>query len=175
MKIVHVLGLGPSIKDFKPDGNQTVGVNDIYKYFPADIVVCVDRPNRFSNERLKTIIEGEQKTFLSHIGQWEPIVNNFELMKLQPRGPLTTLEQGPIPSSTNSAYVASCIAYRIGGKKIILHGVDFTTHPTLGRSGPMKTTLNHFKELSYQMFRRGVELCVNNPDSALANYIRVNR
>ena len=35
-KVIEVLGLGPSISEYVPSGNETIGVNDIFKHYPVD-------------------------------------------------------------------------------------------------------------------------------------------
>ena len=47
--IVNIIGLGATGADFKPDGNITIGVNDVWG---CDYTVCVDRPSAFTDSRL---------------------------------------------------------------------------------------------------------------------------
>ena len=61
MEHFSILGLGESLKNFSPNGSVTIGVNDIYKHFPADYVVCVDTPDKFNPERFKTITSSYYK------------------------------------------------------------------------------------------------------------------
>ena len=54
--LAKVLGLGPTIKYYKPERNCiTIGVNDIFKYHYVKYLIIRDLPESFSNERLKII------------------------------------------------------------------------------------------------------------------------
>src|SRR3990167_6900891 len=103
----HVLGLGPTLKYFLERKEEfsldyIVGVNDIWQYYPAQRVVCVDRPvihkSRFTPERLKTIAEGLQINFytpypsstdkqdrVQRVG-WEGKANEVSVIKLSSAG-----------------------------------------------------------------------------------------
>ena len=37
---IDVLGLGESLKEYKPSKNKTIGVNDIFKHHKVDYLVC---------------------------------------------------------------------------------------------------------------------------------------
>ncbi len=171
--IIHVLGLGPSLKDYIPDGGLTIGCNDIWNYVKTDYVVCVDKPRCFDQEpiRMNAITKGQQKKFFSHITEWDSLVHNFEYIKLSEcRSDLSKLDT-EVPHSNNSAFVAAVMAFKLGAKKIITHGVDFHGHHKLGQDRIMKHCIRDFRNLQIELFSRNVELRCSNRISALADHI----
>lgn len=176
MKTIHVLGLGPSLKEFVPDGNITIGVNDIYRYHAADYVLCIDPVVVFSRDRVNGIISGTQKKFFTNRKGWLPLVKNYEHIKTMSIGEckegMPELKQNLI-HSTNSTFVAACMAYRMGANRIILHGVDLTSHPKLGRAGNLNRTINDFVKLGKGLNYLDVQLIVSSRQSILSNYLPV--
>lgn len=171
--IIHVLGLGPSLKEYNPDGNKTIGCNDIWNFVQTDYVVCVDKPIAWDSapERMQAIIAGRQERFITHLPQWKPIVHNYyEITLADHRGDLSQLDTH-VPYSNNSAFVACVMAYKFGAKKIITHGVDFHGHHKLGQERIMKHCIKDFRALQVALFDRGVELRCSSRVSALAEHI----
>lgn len=168
--IIHVLGLGPSRIEYVPDGNKTIGCNDIWNYVKTNYVVCVDKPRCFDNEpeRMRAMMTGRQERFITHLPQWKPIVNNYYQIQLSDhRSDLSQLDTH-VPHSNNSAFVACVMAYKFGAKKIITHGVDFHGHHKLGQDRIIKHCVKDFKDLQVALFERGVELRCSSRLSALA-------
>ncbi len=180
METIHILGLGPTLKNYTPDRNISIGVNDIWKHHPADYVVCVDSIRRFTPERQASIISGKQKKFFSIVKHWNFIVQNYEFV--DPRNTMHVgeckenipeLDSGKIIFSSNSAFFAACIAFHMKPKQIIMHGVDFTDHHKLGKPSILERSVNDFKKLFFAFDNRGVKLCVSSEQSALAGHIAV--
>lgn len=125
---VHVIGLGETAKDFIPDGNLTIGVNDVYG---CGRNVCVDRPNVFSPERLETIKTLPVESFYSHLDDWS-FMPTFKKIELKNINAHNDRWNEFIPSSNNSPFVACGVAYKYyGAKEIRLWGVDFNDHPNI--------------------------------------------
>lgn len=125
-KTVHVIGLGETAKDFIPDGNLTIGVNDVYG---CGRNVCVDRPNVFSPERLETIKTLPVESFYSHLDDWS-FMPTFKKIELKNINAHNDRWNEFIPSSNNSPFVACGIAYYFhDATEIRLWGVDFNDHP----------------------------------------------
>ena len=174
MSKFHVLGLGPSLSDFVPDSNPTIGCNDIWNYYPADYVVCIDKPFRFNEKRLASIKSGGQKKFFTHVQEWKEIVDNYTTLELSLiRGNLSDLHNEKVPYSNNSAFVAVVLAYRMGAKEIIMYGVDLSDHHQLGKPEILKKACEDFRNLFLALHEKGVRLCVINKKSILSNYIPV--
>lgn len=128
MKTVHVIGLGETAKDFKCDGNWTIGVNNVEG---CDYQVCVDRPSAFTPERLETIKSLDVASFYTHLDEWK-FLDSFEKMNLKSITAHNDRWSEFIPSSNNSPFVACGIAYYFhDATEICLWGVDFNDHPNI--------------------------------------------
>lgn len=175
MKTIHVLGLGPSLKHYTPDEHTTIGVNDICKHHKTDHVVCVDLPKRFTPERLKVIVECNPLTFMTCYSKaWEPLRKVKELKLSSLRGSVDTLNNPQqICFSNNSAFVATVMAYHLGAKLIILHGVDFTGHKDLSEPIVQKRAIDDFVKLFFALNRWGVKLMVGSRESLLSTKIPI--
>ena len=170
MKTIHVLGLGPSLSHYKPDGNTTIGVNDIWKHHKTDYVVCVDVPKRFDKDRLKTIIDCKPHEFYTcYPKDWNGLRNNTGLKLAPIRGSVGTLtDRNQICFSNNSAFVATVMAYHLRAKRIILHGVDFTGHKNLSDPIIQRSAIDHFVKLFFALNKWGVNLMVGSKESLLS-------
>ena len=125
---IHVIGLGDTAKEFKPDGNITIGVNDVKG---CDYQVCVDRPRSFNHLRFLTIRHLKPNIFFSHLDDWN-FMPHFEKINLKNIHAHNDRWSEFIPSSNNSPFVACGIAKHIfGATEIKLWGVDFNTHPNI--------------------------------------------
>jgi len=123
--IISVLGLGESVNEFINNGSTTIGVNDIWKHHKADYVVCVDRINAFTVNRLSTILKSKPKKFLTHLEEWKRIMPTFELIELSKgRGNLNDIDN-TFAYSNNSVFVAVVLAYKLGATEINIYGADF--------------------------------------------------
>jgi len=158
-----VLGLGPSIQSFEPMGFDTViGVNDIYRHYPADAVVCLDYPRVFDPVRLKYITNCNPLKFYSQIVAWDTRPD-FEKITLIPGYPDKSLNLD-IPGywkSFCSPFVAVQIAFKIyGSEEIHLFGVDMTNHPHLDRTICAKIKI-HFRNLESALAQHGAKMIVH--------------
>lgn len=125
---IHIIGLGDTAKGFKPDGNITIGVNDVVG---CGRQVCVDRPSVFSDERLETIKGLPVETFFTHLDDWDylPRVTKIKLKNISAHNDRWNEF---IPSSNNSPFIACGVAYHFyGATEIRLWGVDFNDHPNI--------------------------------------------
>lgn len=137
MTKVAVLGTGPSIQLFEPIGYEyVIGVNDIYKYYPADAIVCLDYPKVFSFDRLKIIERSTPEIFYSQIVAWDTRPD-FVKINLQMGYPEKhcDLNTGAYAKSYCSPFVGVQIAWKLhGATEIHLFGVDLVSHPNLNKS-----------------------------------------
>ena len=158
---IDVLGLGESLKEFKPSENITIGVNDISKYYPVDFLVCVDKPDRFSKDRLKTILDSNVKKFYTHLNEWSRLKIKTQIIKLNGiRGSLKGIEGDSVCYSNNSTFVAVVIAYKIGATQINIYGADFNTHPNF-KDTLLETALDDFEKLFDYLKSKGVEINIS--------------
>lgn len=172
---IHVIGLGQSLNEtIKHINGTTIGVNDVYSRLKTDYVVCVDKPQRFNPERLKTITECNPKIFYSNCIEWN-FKKEFQKLNIaQVRSNLTTLDDVlNVPYSNNSTFVACIMAYHLGAKEIIMHGVDFKNHAQLSDSETLLKALSDFKNLFTEFNKRKIKLFVNSNYSELSKIIPV--
>lgn len=167
----HILGLGESLQFFRPDGSLTIGVNDICKHYTPDIVVCVDRPDRFEKERLQTIVSGKQKRFVTHLQQWRGHpMNGLDIQRIQPYNP--RMLGKVLMHSNNSTFVAAVLAFMEGAKEIVLWGVDLNNHPHIKDQVAYRARQD-FENLNQHLLVRGIKLYVGSPVSSLHKVLPV--
>lgn len=170
---IHVLGLGDSLEHYKPDNNITIGVNDIHKFIKTDYVVCVDHLFAFSKDRLETILKTRCKGFYSQIVDWGMVIPNFKLIEFNSgRGLLHELDNNKFCYSNNSPFVACILAYKLGAKNIVLHGVDLIDHPHIKGNSKEKALLD-YKNLNKAFKSRGVNLFVGSKDTNLVSFLPI--
>jgi hypothetical protein len=158
---IVVLGIGLSLDLFKPNGEITIGVNDIWSKVPTDYVVCVDQKTAFTPTRLKTIEECKPIKFYSQFDVWQDRPD-FEIIELQPYYPdyECQLNTKQLPKSLCSPFVACAIAFKyLGATEIHVYGVDLINHPHLNKKCCEKIT-THFKHLKVALRMKGCELIV---------------
>jgi hypothetical protein len=159
---IEVLGLGESLSEYKPNGNTTIGVNDIYSRVKTDYVVCVDTFEPFTHERLRTILNTKCKGFYTHLDCWKSVQNYTEIKIHR----VAELDSELFRYSNNSPFVACILAYKLGAKKIILWGVDMNTHHALNGNSRDKAISDYIK-LKGDLKEKGCELVIGSPLSAL--------
>jgi len=128
--IVNIIGLGATGADFKPDGNITIGVNDVPN---CDYYVCVDKPKAFLENRMWRIIYHgcNSKIFFTQVAEWADYlpIKKIELKAVHAHN---NRWNEFIPSSNNSPFVACGVAYKyFNATEIYLYGVDFNDHPNI--------------------------------------------
>ena len=161
MKIA-VLGLGESLKLYAGGYDLAVGVNDIWRAVPADVVVCLDDRARFSDERLKTIDECRPLRFYSQLQCWAGRAD-YEAIQLQEQFPdyVCQLNISKLPKSLCSPFVATAIAYKLHqATEIHLYGVDLLTHPHL-KDNTCRSIFKHFRSLKTALAMNGCQLIVH--------------
>ena len=156
--IVNILGLGESIKHYKPKANEiAIGVNDVYKHFNVDYFVCVDKPHKFEDERLMAIIDNPAPLY-THLPDWWKLRNNINLIELSTgRGILKELDSEKFCHSNNSTYIAVILAYKLGATEINLFGVDFNSHKHI-KDNVLKVAINDFKLLFLALKSKGIKI-----------------
>ncbi len=168
---IDVICCGESSKDYVNTGNVTVGVNDCYRIYPVDYLVCVDLPKAFSKERLRQILNSRPIKFYSFLNEWKPLMKTYEKITLaNGSGNLKQLNTDKVCYSNNSAFVAVVMAYKLGAKEINLYGADFNTHPNFKDANNLKKTLKEFKELNKLLSLNGCKLMVTK-ESRLSDFI----
>lgn len=162
MKIA-CLGLGPSLKEFSPEGfDLLIGVNDIWSFVKTDVVVCVNPPKDFSYERLRVICESEPQVFYSHMVIWDSL-KDMRKIDILPGFPddFCDLDNIKFQKSYCSPFIAAQIAYKYYfATEIHLFGCDMTNHPHLD-SKLCQLIHRHFVNLKTALKQKGCELVIH--------------
>lgn len=166
---ICVLGLGETIKYYS--GNSTtIGVNDIYRYFNTDYIVCIDRPGRFTKERLEYIKGSKPKKMYSQLDDWKEL-QGYEKITIKPFNGQLSWEA--VGHSNNSPFVACIISYLLGFKEIVMYGVDFNTHSSLKSERHIARILKDYKLLHDRLQEEGISLRLGHTNSVLHSVIPV--
>ncbi len=169
LKTIHVLGTAPSVKDFKPNGSETIGVNDIFKYHKVDNLLILDKSITFTGDRLKIIAESEPKRFYSTLNEWRPIFPEMKKINIATNpGDVSELQSRKYIYHCDSTFTAVHLAYKRKAKQIIMHGVDFTGPKWQAKKTPI---LRAYTDLYIALRNRGVMLAVSNPQSLLSQVL----
>lgn len=167
MNKIAVLGLGKSLALYDGQYSSTIGVNDIWRHVQTDYLVCLDKPERFSADRLAVIEASRPQRFYSQIQEWATRPDYWQIA-LQTDYPnyVCQLDLPTIPKSLCSPFVACAIAFKLhAAKEIHLFGVDFIDHPHLHDESVVKLT-KHFTNLRAALLAKGCKLQVHG-DGAL--------
>lgn len=138
-----IVATGNSSQNWKPNG-YSIGVNDAWKFGqPTDGLLICNRPQQFSQDRLKIITNSKPKHFYSNSELWAPhfnylpgkrsaykrlYSNNPELPVIKFQQWSGTLYEDSVFYSNSSPIIAITLAYVLGAKEIILWGCDFKNH-----------------------------------------------
>jgi hypothetical protein len=99
------------------------------------------------------------------------LLPNFQLIEFNNgRGIVDHLDSKKFCYSISSPYVAAVLAYKLGAKRIVLHGVDFVTHENF-KNAKLEKAKNDFRKLNEAFKLRGVELMVSSSFSALSEFL----
>ena len=130
-----VCGCGSSLRDFRPEpGAILIGVNDVGRLLDPDYLVVLNPRRQFSGDRFRYVEESRAKAIFSQLdlGISHPKQIRFQLGR---RGGSEVSEPDSLPYTTNSPYLAVCLAAYMGARRIGLIGVDFTDHHFFARTG----------------------------------------
>lgn len=162
----HVLALGPSIHDFRPDGNTTIGCNDIYRHFETDYLFVV---SSLPPARANFVENARPKKLFSSMPRW----SNHSCYEYIAHKMTPWRENRPnvlgewIYYSNNTPFIQASWAFNQGFKEIVLWGCDFTDHPLLREEALLKTYFD-FQQLQKAMVEKGASMYLGNPGSILS-------
>lgn len=158
-----VCGCGASLNALRPAPEVvTIGVNDVGRLFTPDYLVVLNPRNQFRGDRFRHIETSSAKAVFSQLdlGMAHPCFVRFRLGR---RGG-TDYASGRLPYTSNSPYVAVCLAAFMGARRIGLIGVDFTDHHFFAATGahPLSAKLEAIDQeyggLRNALAQHGVEL-----------------
>lgn len=171
---IVVCGCGSSLKDFRPEpGSILIGVNDLGRLLDPDYLVVLNPRGQFSGDRFRYVEESRAKAIFSQLdlGISHPKQIRFRLGR---RGGSEISEPDSLPYTTNSPYLAVCLAAYMGARRIGLIGVDFTDHHFFAPTGAHVLTrrLNaidrEYGALRASLAANGVELYNLSAESRLS-------
>lgn len=173
MKTIEVLGLGPTLRHYKPNNNETIGVNDIFAFHRVDYLIVMDLPGSFTPDRFHIIVNSTPKRFYSNYLDWD-IMPYFHYAPRAPRSAdLSYLDTDFLPFHVDSTFSAVCLAYKLGAKRIIMHGVDLKDHPRLKPYWEQGIIQEVYMQLWKELYERHVDLLVGSRESPLSKFIPV--
>jgi hypothetical protein len=172
---IFVLGLGETLKFFKDFDSPKIGVNDIWSRIKTEIVVCIDRPEKFTPSRLSVIKSCSPKIFFSYLNDWRDSKKESYYWKASIKGVQKgeIFKEGVIYHSVHSPFVACNIAYLLGAKNIVMYGVDFMSHSKLKGANAISKIVSDFTWLNENFKQRGVNLYIGHSASRLSETLPV--
>lgn len=162
---VHVCGLGPSLKNFKPDGNFSIGCNDIFRTVETDFLIVV---SRLPIARADIVRASRPKVLLSSMSIWQrhPCYEPLPAMMRWRDNKRNDINMG-LYYSNNTPFIACSYAYKyLQAKEIVLWGVDFLDHPYLKDDALLKTWTD-FKQLEKELSENNCRLVLGSSGSVL--------
>lgn len=177
---ILVCGCGCSLRDLvAPERFTTIGVNDVGRLFTPDYLVVLNPRSQFSDDRFRYVEESQAKALFTQLdlGISHPNLVRFRLGR---RGDADLSDAVSLPYTSNSPYVALCLALHMGAKRIGLIGVDFTDHHFFGPTGshPLSERLkqidDEYKALARTCARLGVEVYNLGATSRLTAFPKIS-
>jgi hypothetical protein len=165
MACCNIIGLGPSLKSYRPDGNFSIGCNDCFRSVETDYLVCV---SRLPTERSVFVQNARPKKLLSMMPIYkshpcyEYIGNLHPWKEYRPNN----ITKGMVFFSNNTPFIACSIAYNLGYREIVLWGVDFTDHPHLN-GGALNKTVVDFDQLQKEFEKNNASMYLGCQGSIL--------
>lgn len=125
--IATIVASGSSAKDWISRGT-TIGVNDCGKWDkPVDILILVNRPAKFSIDRLRIIQKHKGVVLTNSVNGWNGIFPQSK--KLERMVSFShRVNKGTHYTSATSPMIAISHAISLGATYIIIWGVDFKNH-----------------------------------------------
>lgn len=170
-KVIEVLGLGPSIREYEPSGNETIGVNDINCHHKVDRLLLMDPQSNFAINRLEIIKSSRPKYFYSNLHDWNFMPGFVKINVVDPSqgGKVDTLDDwNNLPRHVDSTFTAVCLAYHFDASDIVMYGVDFTDHHLKHYSDQI---IQAYSKLHGALIQRGVFLWLGTDKGLLSRFI----
>lgn len=169
---IDVLGCGANIKQYhnSPE-NFKIGVNDVWKHFKTDVLLVVDHPESFSDERRHIIENSRPRYFMSQLCSWADMPNFSRMWLASNGGDVSTLEDiSALPIHVDSTFTATALAYHFSMKNVVLWGVDFYGSPLMEWR---EQILFAYSCLANKMKVLGINLYVGYKNSLLSEVLPV--
>lgn len=172
-KDIIVCGCGESATLLtEPNRNITIGVNDIQRLFSPNYLVVVNDKVSFSPQRWSFIESTQAEVIFTHLRGLKVDDKRKCIISLGKYG-ACELDKPAIDYSSNSPYIATILAYKLGARNIGLLGVDFTPNHFFAKTGehPLSKKSNIINNEYQQMCRvlsgKGVNFYNLSPNSKI--------
>jgi hypothetical protein len=163
----HILGLGPSIVNYRPDGDFSIGCNDSFRYSPSNILIVV---SNLSQERTRIVEQSRPEKLLSFMPEWSHHPNYEYIGQLHrwrtDRPERNRLDKGKVYHSNNTPFISCSVAFNLGYKEIVMWGVDFIDHPNI-KGTSLETAKKDFNSMHEGFKENGVSLYLGSEGSTL--------
>jgi hypothetical protein len=174
-----VCGCGTSLRSLaQPERFVTIGVNDVGRLFEPTYLVVLNPRTQFAGDRFHHVETSRARAIFSQLdlGLRGRQVVRFRLGR---RGGADVFASpGSLPYTSNSPYVAVCLAAYMGARRIGLIGVDLTDDHFFARTGahPLARSLSkvdaEYGRLRAALAPRGIELVNLSATSRLTSLPR---
>lgn len=132
---ILVCGCGASLNEIdRPERFITIGVNDVGRLFTPTYLVVLNPRNQFSDDRFRYVEQSRAQAVFTQLdlGIPHPKVVRFPLGIY---GGTDFSNPEVLHYTSNSPYLAACLAAHLGAARIGLIGVDFTDHHFFAQTG----------------------------------------
>jgi spore maturation protein CgeB len=141
---ILVCGCGASLNELScPERFITIGVNDVGRRFDPTYLVVLNPRNQFTGDRFRYVEQSRAQAVFTQLdlGIPHPHVVRFPLGS---QGGADFSNPEILHYTSNSPYLAVCLAVHLGARRIGLIGVDFTDHHFFATTGrhPLTARLN---------------------------------
>lgn len=171
---IVVCGCGESLKSLdSPERFVSIGVNDVGRMFQPTYLVVVNPPGQFAAGRFRYVEQSRAQALFTQLDLPVPHPRVVRVA-LGTRGGTDFSDPNVLHYTSNSPYLAVCLAAHMGAKRIGLIGVDFTDHHFFGQTGrhPLAPRLEQidaeYGKLARALRARDIELVNLSRQSRLA-------
>ena len=177
---IVVCGCGRSLAELEDPGRYvTIGVNDVGRLFDPTYLVVLNPRSQFKGDRFRYVETSRARALFTQLelGLRHPDVVRFRLGR---RGGTSVEDDGTLPYTRNSPYVALCLAAYMGATRIGLIGVDFTDHHFFARTGrhPLARELRRidreYARLGHALGERGIVVSNLSRESRLTAFPKIH-
>ena len=173
---IVVCGCGRSLGHFSAHRHYiTIGVNDVGRLFTPTYLVVLNPRNQFAADRFEYIASSQAQVLFTqlNLGVNHPHIVRFGLGQ---RNGVSYEEPNLLPYTTNSPYVAMCLAALMGAKQIGVIGVDFTDDHFYGPTGKhalsnqLSDINQQYRRLNEALQARGINVVNLSSESLLTSF-----
>ncbi len=142
----------------------TIGISDVGRLFTPNYLVVQNYKQNYNEDRFQYILNSQASYCFTPLIYL--MLNGIPMIRFRAStyGGVDWLSAGQLPYSSTSAYMALCLAARMGANPIGLIGVDFTEDHFFAKTGVHRLTAkidkinNEFIKLNHAFLMAGIEV-----------------